>query len=154
MPDLYKLLIFTCYGGCATGVAASKACIRIWEENPDDVKIGCLPAVIVPWKFKEIVKNSKKRLLIDACAIQCGMKLFEREGMAIDNYLELTTLLGIKKEKRLPSKDLEGKVYKVIQKEAIALIDRSVLNMTRSCHRQPCPSVGQDPPAADFAEKI
>ena len=35
----YKLLIFTCYGGCATGVAASKACIRIWEENPNDVKI-------------------------------------------------------------------------------------------------------------------
>jgi hypothetical protein len=43
----YKLLIFTCYGGCATGVAASKSCIRIWEDNPDEVKIGCLPAVIV-----------------------------------------------------------------------------------------------------------
>ena len=119
---MYKLLIFTCYGGCAAGVAASKACIRIWEENTDTVKIGCLPAVIVPWKFKEIVKNSKKRILIDACAIQCGKKLFEREGMAIDNYLELTVLLGIKKEKRLPSRDLEEKIYKVIQKEAFALI--------------------------------
>ncbi|MFO7891033.1 MAG: hypothetical protein R6V04_11905 [bacterium] len=47
----YRLLIFTCCGGCATGVAASKACIRIWEEHPDEVKIGCLPAVIVPWKY-------------------------------------------------------------------------------------------------------
>ena len=118
----YKLLIFTCYGGCATGVAASKACIRIWEENPDDVKIGCLPAVIVPWKFKEIVKNSKKRILIDACAVQCGKKLFEREGMSVDRYIELTSLLSIKKEKRLPLKDLEEKVYKVIQNEVKILL--------------------------------
>jgi len=117
MQNLYKVLIFTCYGGCATGVAASKACIRIWEENPDDVKIGCLPAVIVPWKFKEIVKNSKKRILIDACAVQCGKKLFEREGMSVDSYLELTSILGIRKEKRLPLKDLEEKVYKVIRNE-------------------------------------
>ncbi len=122
MHNLYKLLIFTCYGGCATGVAASKACIRIWEENPDDVKIGCLPAVIVPWKFKEIVKNSKKRILIDACAVQCGKKLFEREGMSVDSYLELTSLLSIKKEKRLPLKDLEEKVYKVIQDEVNILL--------------------------------
>ena len=120
--SLYKLLIFTCYGGCATGVAASKACIRIWEENPDDVKIGCLPAVVVPWKFKEIVKNSKKRILIDACAVQCGKKLFEREGMVVDSYLELTSLLSIKKEKRLPLKDLEEKVYKVIENEVKILL--------------------------------
>jgi uncharacterized metal-binding protein len=122
MHNFYKLLIFTCYGGCATGVAASKACIRIWEENPDDVKIGCLPAVIVPWKFKEIVKNSKKRILIDACAVQCGKKLFEREGMSVDSYLELTSLLSIKKEKRLPLKDLEEKVYKVIQNKVKILL--------------------------------
>jgi uncharacterized metal-binding protein len=123
MPDSYKLLIFTCYGGCATGVAASKACIRIWEENQDDVKIGCLPAVIVPWKFREIVKNSKRRILIDACAVRCGKQLCEREGMPLDKYIELTTLLGIKKEKKLPSKDLEEKVYKIIRKEVAILVD-------------------------------
>jgi uncharacterized metal-binding protein len=120
----YKLLMFTCYGGCATGVAASKACIRIWEENPDEVKIGCLPAVIVPWKFKEIVKNSEKRILIDACAIQCGKKLFEREGMLVHRYLELTSTLGIRKEKKLPVKDLEEKVFKIIQKEVNLLLSK------------------------------
>jgi len=120
----YKLLIFTCYGGCATGVAASKACIRIWEENPDDVKIGCLPAVIVPWKFKEIVKNSQKRILIDACAVRCGKKLFEREGMSVDSYIELTATLGIRKEKKLPVKDLEKRVYKIIQKEVNVLLSK------------------------------
>ena len=86
------------------------------------MKIGCLPAVIVPWKFKEIVKNSKKRILIDACAVQCGKKLFEREGMSVDRYIELTSLLSIKKEKRLPLKDLEEKVYKVIQNEVKILL--------------------------------
>jgi len=120
----YKLLIFTCYGGCATGVAASKACIRIWEENPNDVKIGCLPAVIVPWKFKEIVKNSQKRILIDACAVRCGKKLFEREGMSVDSYIELTSTLGIKKEKKIPVKDLEKRVYRVIQKEVNVLLNK------------------------------
>lgn len=120
----YKLLMFTCYGGCATGVAASKACIRIWEENPDEVKIGCLPAVIVPWKFIEIVKNSEKRILIDACAIQCGKKLFEREGMSVHRYLELTSTLGTRKKKKLPVKDLEEKVYKIIQKEVNLLLNK------------------------------
>lgn len=121
----YRLLIFTCYGGCATGVAASKACIRIWEENPNEVKIGCLPAVIVPWKFKEIVKNSEKRILIDACAVQCGKKLFEREGMSVDSYIELISLLGIRKEKKLPLKDLEEKVYKIIQKEVNFILSKA-----------------------------
>jgi len=95
-------LIFTCYGGCATGVGVSRTCIRIWEENPNYVKIGCLSAFIVPWKFNEIAKNSKKRILIDACAVQCGKKLFEREGMSVDSYIELTSFLGIRKEKKLP----------------------------------------------------
>jgi len=120
--ETYKLLIFTCYGGCATGVAASKACIQIWEENPDDVKIGCLPAVIVPWKFKQILNNSEKRILIDACAIQCGKKLFEQYEMPVDSYVELTSTLGITKVKKLPLEDLEKKVYIAIQSKVNELL--------------------------------
>lgn len=118
----YKLLIFTCYGGCATGVAASKACIKIWQENPDSIKIGCLPAVIVPWKFKEILKNSEKRLLIDACAVKCGRKLFEQQKMPVDSYIELTSTLRVKKSKMLPLKDLEKKVYVTIQSQVNKLL--------------------------------
>jgi uncharacterized metal-binding protein len=122
----YKLLVFTCYGGCATGVAASKACIRIWEENPRDVKIGCLPAVIVPWKLNEIIRKSEKRILIDACGVRCGAKLIEREQMSVDCYIELTSVLGVKKRKELPSKDFEEKVYKVIQKEVNVLLGKAI----------------------------
>ena len=124
----YKLLIFNCYGGCATGVAASRACIKIWEENPDDIKIGCLPAVIVPWKLNEIMKKSEKRILIDACGVKCGAKLIEREGMTVDHYIELTSLLRIRKVKQLPSKDLEVKVYKTIRKEVDALLGKGEIN--------------------------
>jgi len=120
----YKLLVFTCYGGCATGVAASRACIKIWEENPGDVKVGCLPAVIVPWKLKEITIKSERRILIDACGVKCGAKLIEREGMSVDRYIELTSLLGIRKEKMLPSKDMENKVYRAIRKEVDALLSK------------------------------
>lgn len=120
----YKLFLFNCYGGCATGVAASKACIRIWEENPEVVKIGCLPAIRIPWKFKEIIRNSEKRLLIDACSVQCGKKLFQDEEMMADSYIELTSVLGIKKEKKLPSKDFEERVYELIQREVNKLLDK------------------------------
>jgi len=122
----YKLLIFTCYGGCATGVAASKACIKLWEENSEDVKIGCLPAVIVPWKLNEIMK-SEKRILVDACGVQCGAKLIERERMPVDRYIELTSALGIRKAKQLPSNDLEERVYSTIQKEVYALLGEKLL---------------------------
>jgi len=118
----YQLLMFTCYGGCETGVAASKACIRIWKKNPNVVKIGCLPAVIVPWKFEEIVKNSEKRILIDACAVQCGKKLFEKEDMSVDRYLELTSMLGIRKKKKLPTEDFEETIYNIILKEVNVLL--------------------------------
>jgi len=118
----YKLLMFTCYGGCATGVSASKALIRLWEENIDDAKIGCLPALGVPWKFKSIMNNSEKRILIDACGIQCGKKFFQKEGMPFDCYIELTSTLGIKKEKKPPSKELEERVYNLIKKEVDDLL--------------------------------
>jgi len=124
----YRVLIFTCYGGCETGVAASKACIRIWEEHPDEVKIGCLPAVIVPWKFREIVKNSDKRLLIDACGVKCGKKLFQQQGMSVNSYIELTSFLGIRKKKKLPVRDLEEKVFNIIHKEVLTLLESNDKN--------------------------
>ncbi|TFF86456.1 MAG: hypothetical protein EU551_01530 [Promethearchaeota archaeon] len=118
----YKLLLFNCYGGCETGVAGSKAIIKIWEEYPNDVKIGCLPAIRIPFKFKNIMKTSDKRILVDACPIKCGKKLFESVNMPLDSYIELTSTLGIKKKKQLPSKDLEEKVYDVIKKEVDKLL--------------------------------
>jgi len=121
----WKLFIYTCFGGCATGVAASKACIRLWEENTDDIKIGCLPAVVVPWKIKEMLKSSEKRILIDACGLRCGAKLIEREGLSVDRYIELTSELGIRKIKQPPSKDLEEEVYRAIKKEAYILLGKA-----------------------------
>jgi len=116
------LFLYTCFGGCATGVSASKASIRLWEENPEDIKIACLPAVIIPGKFNEMRKSADKRLLVDACRLRCGSKLFEREGMTVDSYLELTTQLKIKKEKILPSPELQEQVYLLIKTEVQHLL--------------------------------
>ena len=121
-----KLFIYTCFGGCATGVAASKACIRLWEENTDDIKIACLPAVIVPWKTKEMLKSSEKRILIDACGVRCGAKLIDREGFSVHRYIELTSELGIKRVKQLPSKQLGEEVYRVIKKEVYDLLEKNL----------------------------
>ncbi len=118
----WRLFVYTCFGGCATGVSASKACIRLWEENPEDIKIACLPAVIIPGKYNEMLKSADKRLLVDACSLRCGAKLFEREGMTVDCYMELTSLLKIKKEKKLPPADLQEKVYLAIRNEVQSLL--------------------------------
>jgi uncharacterized metal-binding protein len=120
----WKLFIYTCFGGCATGVSASKACIRLWEENPVDVKIACLPAVVIPWKLKEMLKSSEKRMLVDACGLRCGAKLFEGAKMPVDRYIELTSELGVRKAKQLPSRDLDDKVYRFIQNEVFALLGK------------------------------
>lgn len=87
------------------------------------MKIGCLPAVIIPWKFNEIMRNSEKRILIDACAVQCGKKLFAKHRMSVDGYIELTSTLGVRKQKKLPLKNLEQKVYKIIQKKVKILLN-------------------------------
>ena len=79
--DRWKLFIYTCFGGCATGVSAAKACIRLWEQNPVEVKIACLPAVVIPGKLREMLMSSEKRILVDACGLRCGAKLFEREAI-------------------------------------------------------------------------
>ena len=69
-----------------------------------------------------MLKSADKRLLVDACSLRCGAKLFEREGMTVDCYLELTSQLKIKKEKILPSEDLQEKVYLLIKTEIQSLL--------------------------------
>ena len=118
----WKLFVYTCFGGCATGVSAAKALIRLWEQNPEDIKIACLPAVILPGKLKEMMKSSDKRMLVDGCALRCGAKLFRREGMPLDHYMELTSRLGVKKVNQLPSRDFEEQAFMLIQKEARDLL--------------------------------
>lgn len=39
----YKILIFPCYAGCATGIVASMACVRVREQNTDYVKNWMAP---------------------------------------------------------------------------------------------------------------
>jgi len=42
--------------------------------------------------------------------------------MTVDRYVELTSVLGIRKAKQLPSNGLEERVYSTIQKEVYALL--------------------------------
>jgi len=48
--------------------------------------------------------------------------------MPVDRYIELTSMLRIRKVKQLPSKDLEDKIYKTIQKEVDALLGKGETN--------------------------
>jgi uncharacterized metal-binding protein len=78
----------------------------------------CYSSVEIP----SDIEKFRKRILIDACAVQCGKKLFKQQGMPVDSYIELTSTLGTKKLKKLPSKDLEAKVYTIIQSQVHKLL--------------------------------
>jgi len=54
-------------------------------------------------------------------------KLFKREGMTGDRHIELTSELGVKKLKKLPSKGLEEEVHKAIQKKVNILLGKHLL---------------------------
>ena len=45
--------------------------------------------------------------------------------MQVDRYIELTAELGIKKAKEFPSRELEEKTYRTIQKEVSALLGKN-----------------------------
>jgi len=76
------------------------------------------------WELNEMMEKSEKRVLIDACGVKCGAKLIEREGLPVDRYIELPSTLGIKKMKKLPSKDLENEVCRTIQKGVEVLLEK------------------------------
>ena len=42
--------------------------------------------------------------------------------MTVDRYVELTSVLGVKKAKKLPSEDFEEKVYQLIKKEVETIL--------------------------------
>jgi len=42
--------------------------------------------------------------------------------MTVDRYVELTSALGVKKAKELPSEDFEEEVYQLIRKEVATLL--------------------------------
>ncbi|MBN1151801.1 MAG: hypothetical protein JXA58_01200, partial [Dehalococcoidia bacterium] len=80
---------------------------------------------VVPWKRKEIVENSQRRLLVDACGVRCGAALIEKEGLTVHRYLELTSLMHIRKQKELPTQALEEEVYRIISREASLLLQEA-----------------------------
>jgi hypothetical protein len=49
------------------------------------------------------------------------------KGMTVERYIELTSALGVKKLKKVPSKGLEGEVHKIIEKEVNILLGKNLL---------------------------
>lgn len=117
--------IYTCLGGCGTGIATAEACIRLWKEFDGEVKVSCLPALVVP--VESVVaqqRKADKRILIDGCKERCGAKAVAQAGMPVDRVIEITSALDIEKGKGLPTPELEETIYEYLKKELTELLGR------------------------------
>jgi len=118
--------LFTCFGGAAYGMAAAKACMKLWEENQGDIKIICLSSVAAG--IEEIIEGYKTRydtmVVLDGCETQCASKIIRESVLEPKKHLITTKLLGKEKKAGLPTPKEEDEVYNHIRSELIEFLPK------------------------------
>ena len=118
--------LFTCFGGAAYGMAAAKACMRLWEEYPSDIKIICLSSVAAD--VREIIEAYKTRydtiVVLDGCETQCASKIIRESVLEPKKEIIITKLVGKKKKAGLPTPSDEEETYNHIRSELIEFLPK------------------------------
>ena len=118
--------LFTCFGGAAYGMAAAKACMKLWEENQGDIKIICLSSVAAG--IEEIIEGYKTRydtiVVLDGCETQCASKIIRESVLEPKKEIVVTKLLNKKKKAGLPTPKEEDEVYNHIRSELIEFLPK------------------------------
>jgi len=118
--------LFTCFGGAAYSMAAAKACMRLWEENPSDIKIICLSSVAA--HVEEIIEGYKKRydtmIVVDGCETQCASKIIRASILEPKKEIIVTRLINKKKKAGLSDPSDDAEVYNHIRSELIEFLPK------------------------------
>jgi uncharacterized metal-binding protein len=118
--------LFTCFGGAAYGMAAAKACMKLWEENNGDIKIICLSSVAAG--IEEIIEGYKNRydtiIVLDGCETQCASKIIRESVLEPRKEIIVTKLLNKSKKAGLPTPDEEAEMYNHIRAELIEFLPK------------------------------
>jgi len=118
--------LFTCFGGAAYGMAAAKACMKLWEENQGDIKIICLSSVAAG--IEEIIEGYKTRydtiVVLDGCETQCASKIIRESVLEPKKEIVVTKLLNKKKKAGLPTSNEENEMYNHIRSELIEFLPK------------------------------
>jgi uncharacterized metal-binding protein len=125
--------LFTCFGGAAYSMAAAKACMRLWEEYPDDIKVICLSSVAAG--VEHIIEGYRTKIdtmvVLDGCETQCAGKIIAKSVLEPKKNIIVTKLINKQKKKGLPNEQEVEEVYNHIRGELIELLPK--LAPTCSC---------------------
>jgi len=122
--------LFTCFGGAAYSLALAKACIRLWGEYPDDIRIVCLASVAagvekVIAAYKPTYGKFDNLLILDGCESKCASKIFENnKDLKPQKSIVITELLGKKKKKGLSTENEDEEVYTAIKRELLEFLPK------------------------------
>jgi uncharacterized metal-binding protein len=121
--------LFTCFGGAAYSIALAKACIRLWHEYPDDIKIVCVASVGAGVEkiidaYKPTYGKYDKLLILEGCESNCVSKIINKSVLKPQKSIVITELLGKKKKAGLPTADEDEEVYNAIKKELVEFLPK------------------------------
>ena len=118
--------LFTCFGGAAYSVAAAKACLKLWEENPTDIKLICLASVGAG--VDHIINGYKTKLdamvVIDGCETQCAGKIIDKSVLEPKKTIIVTKLINKEKKKGLPNEQEVEEIYNHIRAELTEVLPK------------------------------
>lgn len=119
--------LFTCFGGAAYSIALAKACIRLWQEYPDDVKIVCLASVgagveKIIEAYKPTYGKYDKLVVLDGCETKCASHIIKNSVLDAEKVIVITDLLGKKKKAGLPTLSEEEEVYDAIKRQLAEVV--------------------------------
>jgi len=107
-------------------MAAAKACMKLWEEYPDDIKIICLSSVAAG--VKEIIEGYKNRydtmIVLDGCETQCAGKIIKASILEPKKQIIITQLINRNKKAGLPTPSDDSEVYNHIRSELIEFLPK------------------------------
>ena len=108
-----KRIIFPCAGVANVGQITNCAAIQLTEEGYGGASCVALLATGAEGLMKNIA-SSDEILILDGCQVQCGRKIAEEQGIAIDQHIVVTEL-GITKagSKDYSDEDIETVVSAV-----------------------------------------
>ena len=108
-----RTLIYSCSGSANTGYLADAVARKLAKEQRG--KMTCLTAVGAGLSgYLESAKSADKNIAIDGCAVACGTKIFEKNGLPCVEMV--LTDFGVEKGKTEITAEVVDRVASEIQK--------------------------------------
>ena len=114
--------LFTCFGAGTYAAALAKACHKLWQENPDNIRVICLASVAA--KIEEVIEHFKPTygryqhlVVLDGCERKCASEVIRQSVLKYEKIVVITKTLGKEKKAGFPTASEEEEVYNAVKRE-------------------------------------